>query len=469
MLQASTRAATRTLLGIVLFSAWVAQASAVTAGVVQFVAGDVQLILATGGQRPASKGSPIDVGDTIATAPRATAQVKMADGAIMVVQPESRLTVVEFRYAGKEDGTEKALYRLERGGFRSITGAIGHTHKGSYLIETPIAHIGIRGTDHETYYLPGQSAVKGEAAKPGLYNKVNVGLTYIRTASGEVTVGPNQVGYAASAQDVPALLPAIPDFFNRSFEPRKVQRGVAPEMAEVPPAQVIQTVSAGTPGRPSEINLTHGQHGTTAPGTGSLVAYTELLGKPFGVTGINATISPNGATLANAGGDVAFGVDWGSWPGNLALVNGKVTTGSVHFIESNQLTTGAQLLALPPGLVTANYSYVGGPPPTDNLGAQGTITGLNVGVNFSTQLVTNYTVGASVGTTNWNASGSGSFSLFTVGTGIPLTGTCTGCAMTKATGMANGAFVGSAAEKMITTFGLQTPTQAISGAAYLSR
>src|SRR3990172_200033 len=111
--------------GLALAAAASGQAAASTAGVFQFVTGEVRVLLAAGAERPARKGAPLSVGDTVATARGAVAQIKMGDGAIVVVQPESRLTVAEFRYAGKEDGSEKVVYRLERGGFRAITGAIG--------------------------------------------------------------------------------------------------------------------------------------------------------------------------------------------------------------------------------------------------------------------------------------------------------------------------------------------------------
>src|SRR5262249_61793665 len=169
--------------------AWAGNALAATAGVFQFVAGDVQVALAGGGGRPAAKGSPIEVGDTIVSAKASMAQLKMGDGAIIVVQPESRLTVTEFSYAGKEDGTEKVRYRLDQGGFRSITGAIGHTNKGNYTIETPIAHIGVRGPDHESWYLPAPVSSEGATTAPGLYNRVTVGTAYIQHRTSEDVTG----------------------------------------------------------------------------------------------------------------------------------------------------------------------------------------------------------------------------------------------------------------------------------------
>ena len=149
--------ASRLALFLMLAAVCAGQAIATTAGVFQFVVGDVQVVLAAGSERPARKGSLVNVGDTIATARASVAQIKMGDGAIVVVQPESRLTVAEFHYIGNLDGTERVQFRLEQGGIRSVTGAIGHGHPDSYLIETPMAHIGVRGTDHETYYFPAPS------------------------------------------------------------------------------------------------------------------------------------------------------------------------------------------------------------------------------------------------------------------------------------------------------------------------
>jgi len=208
--------------------------------------------------------------------------------------------------------------------------------------------------------------------------------------------------------------------------------------------------------------------------SGTVVGYTTPQGSKGGngLSGVNLSVAANGATLANTGGDAAWGVNWGSWQGGLALVGGSATNGATHYIDSTNLTSAAQLAAMPSTLVNASYSYAGGPPPTDHLGNQGAINSLTVGVNFSTQTITSYAVNATVGTTTWTGSGSGSVASFTGAAGINLTGNCTGCSgggSPTAKGTANGAFVGAAAERMITSFGLNKGNQAIAGAAYLSR
>jgi hypothetical protein len=468
-MQNAIQAASRVLVGIAVFAAGLGTAAANTAGAFQFVAGEVKVTLASGAERPARKGTPVDVGDTITTAKNAMAQIKMGDGAIVVVQPDSRVTVAEYHYSGHEDGSENVRFRLDQGGFRAITGAIGHTHKNNYLIETPIAHIGVRGTDHETYYFPAGDA---DTTKPGVYNKVNVGRTYIRTESGEVEVGPNQVGYAASGHDRPALLPSLPGFFNRAFEPKQVLRGGgATQLASFDKLPVVQTVSTADGILLSPATIPPATAGSmNGSTTGSVVGYTST---PNAFSGVNLAIAPNGATLANTGSDPAFGVSWGSWQGGAPTVAGAATTGAVNFAESTQLTSSAQLAALSNNLVTATYNYVGGPAPTNNVGTQGTINSLTVGVNFSTQTISNYAVNASVAGNTWTGNGSGTFAQFSGTSGIALTGSCaSGCSggsMVTAHGTANGAFVGRAAEKMITSFGLKAGNDAISGAAYLSR
>jgi hypothetical protein len=95
-----------------------------------------------------------------------------------------------------------------------------------------------------------------------------------------------------------------------------------------------------------------------------------------------------------------------------------------------------------------------------------------VDVNFGTQMVTRYDVDVTL-RANWAASGSGSIAQFTGPNGILLNGTCSGCTgapSNPATGAAHGTFVGSSAERLITTFGLNSAGgTALSGAAYLGQ
>jgi len=476
---------TMRMLLIACVTAWPAVAFGTVAGVFQFVVGEVQVRSANGAAKPARKGTPLSVGETVLSERSGTAQIKMGDGAVVVVQPGTRVTVVEFRYEGREDGTERVRYRLEQGGFRAITGAIGRSHKDNYLIETPIAQMGVRGTDHESYYFAAPQPSNGGMVQPGVYNKVNVGLVFIRTEAGEVVVAPNQVGYAASAREVPSLLAGIPGFFNRTVGPqsRAALRLSGPDAAIADHAspkvtQDVVTTSgirlSGGPGSAGSGSSAGSGAGAGIGGTGSVVGFDAGGGAGAMRSGVNLAVAANGAPLANAGGDAALGVDWGTWTGGLATVAGNATNGGTHFMNSTQLTSAAQLAAMPAMMVTATYGNPAGPAPTNQAGAQGTINSLSVGVNFGTQQITGYNLNATVGAANWTAGGSGSFAQFGGAAGIPLSGNCSGCpggggGAPAAAGTAHGLFVGGAAEKLMTSFGLKAANQSISGTALLAR
>lgn len=457
------------LLGLVAGTIGAAQAQ--TAGVVQFVAGEVKLLQAGGSERAARKGVPVSVGDTLQTAPGGLAQLKMGDGAIVVVQPGSSLTVAEFHFAGVEDGNEKVRYRLERGGFRAVTGAIGRTHKQNYLIETPIAHMGVRGTDHESYYFPATGPVEGDGAKPGAYNKVNTGMTFIRTSAGEVEISPNQVGYVASAGEVPQILLTVPGFFNRSIAPRNAGRSLkpAPDAAEVAHVERAPDESLA-----NEVRLlrTRGPRVTPGSGQGPLVAFSKqagMSGGGFGESGNGVTVEVDSNAQSTTG---SFGttINWTTWSGGEVKVGGVKTVGATQVIWTTDKTDLAAL----PALVSATYSYSGvGPAPTNQAGTPGVINSLNVGVNFSNQMIDSYNLTATADGTRWNSrlntTAPHSITNFTDAGGIRLTGTCTTCGGTTS-GTAHGTFVGSQAENLITTFGLSgSGNQSLNGAAVLSR
>ena len=159
---------------------------AAPAGAIIFVVGDAQIVAMGGAARSAEKNTVVNEGDTLLTGKHGAIHVRMNDSGFISVRPDTRLIVQSFVWNGKEDGLERSVLLLLRGGFRTITGVIGRRTKENYLVNTPTATIGIRGTDHEPHYI--EPGAMGDTAQgePGTYNKVNVGATFIRNTSGTV-------------------------------------------------------------------------------------------------------------------------------------------------------------------------------------------------------------------------------------------------------------------------------------------
>ena len=441
-------------------------------GKFQFVSGDVRVQTKTGEIVSVVKGSDVNEGDVIFSGSPALAQLKMDDGGTLVVRANTRLTISTYRFNGKEDGTERATYRLDRGSVRAITGQIGKTNKQNYLIQTPTASIGVRGTDHEPAFIPkNDDGYLG--AKPGTYDKVNTGETYIETKGGLVIVKPNSVGYAEDELSVPMLLPSMPGFYNKS-----AKKGFGSS------ADAAWAGGGAEEGSQRPILANNGTNLSTVDvvvpdsngGVATLAAYTEA--KKGGGLKIeherNLKFDSNRALLADRGSNSALGVNWGRWD-NGFLINGKDLRGSLHFVNASNLTTPTQLATILP--ITATYNFVGGTRPTDELGRVGDLTSISAKVNFATQKITDYNLSATNSGRTWDGSGSGTFGQFlSSNDGLRLNGLCTGCidgfgnpVTSTANGFAKGAFVGSQAQGLITTYGLQSNDQGISGAAVLQR
>ncbi|MGB9150386.1 MAG: FecR family protein [Burkholderiales bacterium] len=186
------------------------------AGKFEFVTGNVLVKSKDSQEFRAAKGKEINEGDTIVSGKSSFAQLLMEDGGKLSVKADTQVQIEAFQYSGKEDGREHLLLTLFRGGLRAVTGEIGRTNKQNYKIRTQTATIGIRGTDHEPFYIPVPAAGEKAIGVPGTYDKVNSGAVLIETAKGQIVVLPGRTGFVAGADSAPMLLMQTPDFLQSS-------------------------------------------------------------------------------------------------------------------------------------------------------------------------------------------------------------------------------------------------------------
>jgi hypothetical protein len=99
----------------------------------------------TGGERALKQGDSIFVEDQIVTGDKSFAVVQFSDGAKVTVRPNSAMIVEEYVYNGGSD--DAATLSLVEGGLRVITGAMTKQDPESYKVKTPVALMGVRGTE----------------------------------------------------------------------------------------------------------------------------------------------------------------------------------------------------------------------------------------------------------------------------------------------------------------------------------
>ncbi|WP_086481748.1 FecR family protein, partial [Oceanospirillum sanctuarii] len=137
-------------------------------------------------------------------------QLKMVDSGYLAIRPSTEIRIDKYRF--EQDQEDKAETSLLRGGLRSITGTIGKTRKESFKLRTPVATIGIRGTDLEVFYVPSS---RNELLAKGAYLRINSGKGYLQTFAGVQFVNPNQTGFVSTKQSVPQILKTAPEIFNQ--------------------------------------------------------------------------------------------------------------------------------------------------------------------------------------------------------------------------------------------------------------
>lgn len=116
-------------------------------GEVTFVIGASRLIDAKGNVAPIVRGMQIRPSDRIETGESGHTMVRFVDGGSISVRPNSRLAVDTYRYDPTNPKDSAVKFQLEEGMARSITGKAGEAAKDKFRLNTPIAAIGVRGTD----------------------------------------------------------------------------------------------------------------------------------------------------------------------------------------------------------------------------------------------------------------------------------------------------------------------------------
>lgn len=89
-------------------------------------------------------GTPLYQKDLLTTGQRSMAIIELNDGTRMTIRPNSVFRVDQFT---QNSGSESVLLSMFKGGLRAITGLISKRNPDAFILRTPMATIGIHGTD----------------------------------------------------------------------------------------------------------------------------------------------------------------------------------------------------------------------------------------------------------------------------------------------------------------------------------
>lgn len=117
-------------------------AHAADAGKIIFVAG-----VAKAGDRPAVEGSHVEEGQLLSTGADGYIYVKTADNGLFILRPQTQARIVTYRIDQQNPSNTRVKFELISGTARSKSGdAVKHARQ-NFRFNTPVAAIGVRGTD----------------------------------------------------------------------------------------------------------------------------------------------------------------------------------------------------------------------------------------------------------------------------------------------------------------------------------
>ena len=224
------------LLSTALLILTVANAAiAADAGTVTFARGAV-----TAERQPAAplaKGDTVLVEDFIITGAASRAQLLMLDGAKLAIRPNSRLQIEEYAYPAAAasassvvttSADNSSVISLVKGGFRTITGAIGKEDPSDYEVRTAVGVLGIRGTNFAVLLCSGDcnnapGVPAGTIVPDGLYIMVSEGSIFFSNELADIDVSAGQFVFIPFETREPTRLDTTPAVFinmdDLRFEP----------------------------------------------------------------------------------------------------------------------------------------------------------------------------------------------------------------------------------------------------------
>jgi hypothetical protein len=125
--------------------------------------------------------SPVYIGDKIITGEHGMVQLNMIDQAVLNLSCFSVMMIEQYALSS---GNRASIINLLQGTLRKVTGSIGGNNKDVYELKTPVASVGVRGTEYALrVYQPKGCGGKLDA-DDSLYIEVIKGIVDVHNDAG---------------------------------------------------------------------------------------------------------------------------------------------------------------------------------------------------------------------------------------------------------------------------------------------
>lgn len=413
---------------------------------VDFAVGNVTAVRPDGRSRPLSRGSEVEVGDTVNTQ-QGRAQLRFQDGAYMSLQPDTSFKIEEFRFAQKGEGNDGIVMNLLKGGMRTITGLIGRANRQNYRLRTAVATIGIRGTEYAVRYT---DSVEVFCAG---------GAIFVENDGGTLVLGAGQGGFVPSAKQEPQrteerpFLP--PTAASGTEEPQEeLAAPINPIQESLPPVVLAGKVIANW----------------AAASPKNVQAFTNVLVEFDAAGTVIGLDDGRGTSLIGTSTAIRDGTDgiisWGRWTngitGGTGIFSGLDTRATpLHGVA------GLPTPNMPTGVAT--YIQIGATPPSCPAGCTASLSSSSLNVDFGKNAV-DLNIGITVNGILYSTAFASPVRLTINGSGFSGTGTLSDSIQCGSGPLlAKGFFAGDAAARAGLSYDFSSVAGSVNGAVAYRR
>lgn len=118
-------------------------------GRIAFARGKVNVYGAGGAVRGGVTGTALFRRDEVETLVGASAVLVFRDNTRITVRPNTRMKVDRFRFRDTQVKRNNSVFSLLRGGLRVVTGLVARRDRQQFRLNTPVAVVGVRGTNFD--------------------------------------------------------------------------------------------------------------------------------------------------------------------------------------------------------------------------------------------------------------------------------------------------------------------------------
>jgi len=150
--------------------------------------------------RKLKQGEPVFLGDKVVTGEDGFVKLRMIDDALLDLRCFSIMVIEEYAL---NTSNRRSILNLLQGSLKKVTGKIGKLTEDVYELRTPVASVGVRGTEYALRVFQSKGCGGTVDADDGFYLEVIKGLVDVHNKAGRQVIAKGETAYVPLPEAVP--------------------------------------------------------------------------------------------------------------------------------------------------------------------------------------------------------------------------------------------------------------------------